>query len=75
MEVDKLRNMVVDLKKVESAESIEELLDYNFENKEYIYRTKLASKIEEDYKDWLEYQSILILRLEKDIIRYLKEEF
>lgn len=73
--MDKLRNMVVDLKKVESAESIEELIDYNFENTEYTQRTELANKTLVDYKDWLEYQSILILRLEKDIIRYLKEEF
>lgn len=73
--MDKLRNMVLDLKKVESAESIEELVDYNFENIEYTQRTELANKTLVDYKDWLEYQSILILRLEKDIIRYLKEEF
>ncbi len=73
--MDKLRNMVLDLKKVESAESIEELVDYNFENTEYTQRTELANKTLVDYKDWLEYQSILILRLEKDIIRCLKEEF
>ena len=73
--MDKLRNMVVDLKKVESAESIEELIDYNFENTEYTQRTELANKTLVDYKDWLEYQSILILRLEEDIIRYLKEAF
>jgi len=71
----KLQNMVLDLKKVESAESIEELLNYNFENNEYTQRTELANKTLVDYKDWLEYQSILILRLEKDIIRYLKEKY
>ena len=38
--MDKLRNMVLDLKKVESAESIEELIDYNFENTEYTQRTE-----------------------------------
>ena len=71
----KLQNMVLDLKKVESAESIEELLKYNFENNEYTNRTELASKTLVDYKDWLEYQSVLILRIEKDIIRFLKERF
>ena len=71
----KLQNMVLDLKKVESAENIEELIDYNFENTEYTQRTELANKTLVDYKDWLEYQSVLILRIEKDIIRYLKERF
>lgn len=71
----KLQNMVLDLKKVESAESIEDLLDYKFENTEYTQRTELAYKTLVDYKDWLEYQSVLILRIEKDIIRFLKERF
>ena len=71
----KLQNMVLDLKKVESAESIEDLLDYKFENNEYTQRTELANKTLVDYKDWLEYQSVLILRIEKDIIRFLKERF
>jgi len=71
----KLQNMILDLKKVESAESIEELLDYKFENNEYTQRTELAYKTLVDYKDWLEYQSVLILRIEKDIIKFLKERF
>lgn len=71
----KLQNMVLDLKKVESAESIEDLLDYKFENNEYTQRTELANKTLVDYKDWLEYQSVLILRIEKDIIRFLKEKY
>ena len=71
----KLQNMVLDLKKVESAESIEDLLDYKFENNEYTQRTELANKTLVDYKDWLEYQSVLILRIEKDIIKFLKERF
>ena len=71
----KLQNMILDLKKVESAESIEELIDYKFEDNEYTQRTELAYKTLVDYKDWLEYQSVLILRIEKDIIRFLKERF
>ena len=71
----KLQNMVLDLKKVESAESIEDLLDYNFEDNENTQRTELAYKTLVDFKDWLEYQSVLILRIEKDILKFLKERF
>lgn len=73
--MNKLYNMVLDLKKVEASESIEDLLNYEFENFDYTNKTKIASETLEDYEDWLEYQSSLILRLEKDIIRYLKEKY
>lgn len=71
--MNKLYNMVLDLKKVEASESIEDLLNYEFENLDYTNKTKITSETLEDYEDWLVYQSSLILRLEKDIIRYLKE--
>ena len=73
--MNKLYNMVLDLKKVEASESIEDLLNYEFENLDYTNKTKITSETLEDYEDWLEYQSSLILRLEKDIIRYLKEKY
>ena len=71
----KLQNMVLDLKKVESAESIEDLLDYKFENNEYVQKTELAYKTLVYYDDWLKYQSVLILRIERDIIKFLREKF
>ena len=39
----KLQNMVLDLKKVESAESIEDLLDYKFENNILLKLKKLLT--------------------------------
>lgn len=73
--MNKLYNMVLDLKKVEASESIEDLLNYEFENLDYTNKTKITSETLEDYENWLEYQSSLILRLERDIIRYLKEKY
>lgn len=80
MKEEKLQNLVLDLKRVESANTLEDLLDYDFELKDY--NVKVAN--EEDFinkfetltiktEEWLEFQSALILRLEKDIINYVKE--
>lgn len=76
----KLSNIVLDLKKVESADSIKDLLDYNFENKDYNHRVEIYNEelktIDDHYlliDEWLNCQNTLILRLERDILNYVKE--
>lgn len=75
----KLQNMVLDLKKVESADSINDLMGYAFENPD----DTLDVNLERDFingmdcgltktTEWLQFQSALIFRLEKAIIDYVK---
>ena len=77
---EKLINMVLDLKKVENAGSIDDLVDYDFENKSYNIRVinviEILKRIDDHYlnvDEWLEFQNNMILRLERDILSYLKE--
>ena len=76
----KLSNIVLDLKKVESAENIYDLVDYKFEDDDLSNNVSIHKeefeKIDDHYlliDEWLEYQNYLILRIEHDLIKYLKE--